>query len=139
MALSGRFHPLIVHFPIAMFVVAAWAEVVALASHDSRWRTVAVINLRAGALLALAAAIAGARLASALGFESSPLLQWHRWLGAAATVLTAAAAVATLRTAAESSRDVWIYRIALASAAIAVAATGHLGGLLVWGADFLRP
>ena len=139
MALIGRFHPLIVHFPIALVVVAAWAEVVALATHDSRWRTVAVINLRAGALLALAAAIAGARLASALGFESSPLLQWHRWFGVGATVLTTAAAVATFRTAAESSRDVWIYRMALASAAIAVAATGHIGGLLVWGADFLRP
>ena len=139
MALIGRLHPLIVHFPIALVMVAAWAEGVALATRDYRWRTVAVINLRAGALLALAAAIAGVRLASALGFESSPLLQWHRWLGAAATVLTAAAAVATFRTAAGSSRDVWIYRIALASAAIAVAATGHLGGLLVWGADFLRP
>jgi uncharacterized membrane protein len=139
MAIVGRFHPLIVHFPIALVMVAAWAEGVALATHDSRWRTVAVINVRAGALFAFAGAIAGWRLASTLGIDSSPLVQWHRGLGVAATVLTGAAAVATFRTSVGSLRDLWMYRISLASAAIAVAATGHLGGLLVWGADFLRP
>jgi uncharacterized membrane protein len=139
MALVGRFHPLIVHFPIALVIVAVWAEGVALATHDTRWRAVAVINVRAGALFAFAGAIAGWRLASTLGIDSSPLVQWHRGLGVAATVLTAAAAVATFRTRVGSLRDLWIYRIALASAAIAVAATGHVGGLLVWGADFLRP
>jgi uncharacterized membrane protein len=139
MALVGRFHPLIVHFPIALVMIAAWAEGVALATHDSRWRAVAVINVRAGALFAFAGAIAGWRLASTFGIDSSPLMQWHRGLGVAATVLTAAAAVATFKTRVGSLRDLWIYRIALASAAIAVAATGHVGGLLVWGADFLRP
>jgi len=139
MALVGRFHPLIVHFPIALVMVAAWAEGVALATHDSRWRAVAVINVRAGALFAFAAAIAGWRLAATLGIESSLLMQWHQWLGTAATVLTAAAAVATFRTGVGSLRGLWIYRIALASAAVAVAATGHVGGLLVWGANFLRP
>lgn len=139
MALIGRFHPLIVHFPIALVMVAIWAEGVAFATHDSRWRAVAVINVRAGALFAFTGAIAGWRLASTLGIASSPLVQWHRWFGVAATTLTAAAAVATFRTRDGSLRDPWIYRIALASAAIAVAATGHVGGLLVWGADFLRP
>jgi hypothetical protein len=33
----------------------------------------------------------------------------------------------------------WVYRITLFWAAGLVAVTGHLGGLLVWGADFLRP
>ena len=139
MALVGRFHPVIVHFPIALVMVAAWAEGVALATHDSRWRAVAVINVRAGALFAFAAAIAGWRLAATLSLDSSLLMQWHRWLGVAATVLTAAAAVATFRTGVGSLRGLWIYRIALASAAVAVAATGHVGGLLVWGANFLRP
>ena len=38
-----------------------------------------------------------------------------------------------------SSAQHWIYRLALLGAAALVAVTGHLGGLLVWGADFLRP
>ena len=139
MALVGRLHPLIVHFPIALVMIAAWAEGVAFTTLDSHWHAVAVINVRAGALFAFAAAIAGWRLAPTFGFESSRLMQWHGALGAAATVLTAGAAIATFRTGVGGVRGLWIYRIALASAAIVVAATGHLGGLLVWGADFLRP
>jgi hypothetical protein len=32
-----------------------------------------------------------------------------------------------------------MYQFALFGAAALVAVTGHLGGLFVWGADFLRP
>lgn len=135
MALIGRFHPLIVHFPIALVMVAAWAEGVAMATDDCRWRSVAVTNVRVGAASALAAVIAGWRLAASLGFQSSELLEWHRWLGAVAAALTAAAAVITFRT----ERHLRLYRIALFCAATLVAVAGHVGGLLVWGADFLRP
>jgi uncharacterized membrane protein len=139
MALVGRLHPLIVHFPIALVILAAAAEGAAAATRDWRWRTVAVINLRAGAAFAVAAVIAGWRLASAPGVESTPLLEWHRWLGAIAAVAAAAASVATSRGERPPSRDLWIYRIGLFCAATLVAVTGHVGGLLVWGADFLRP
>jgi uncharacterized membrane protein len=139
MALIGRLHPLIVHFPIALVILAAAAEGAAAATGDWRWRTVAVINLRAGAAFAVAAVIAGWRLASAPGVDSTPLLEWHRWLGAIAAVSTVAAAMATSRAERLSFRDLVIYRLALFGAAACVAVTGHVGGLLVWGADFLRP
>jgi uncharacterized membrane protein len=139
MGLVGRLHPLIVHFPIALVMVAAAAEGVAAATRDWRWRAVAVVNLRAGAAFAVAAAVAGWRLASAPGVEATPLLEWHRWLGALAALAAAGAAMATWRSDRWSSRDLWIYRFALFAAATCVAVTGHLGGLLVWGADFLRP
>ena len=139
MALVGRLHPLIVHFPIALVILAAAAEGAAAATGDWRWRTVAVINLRAGAAFAVAAVIAGWRLASAPGVESTPLLEWHRWSGAIAAVSTVAAAMATSRAERLSFRDLVIYRLALFCAATGVAVTGHVGGLLVWGADFLRP
>jgi uncharacterized membrane protein len=139
MALVGRLHPLIVHFPIALVMLAAAAEGAAAATGDWQWRTVAVINVRAGAAFAVAAVIAGWRLASASGVDSTPLLEWHRWLGAIAAVSTVAAAMATYRAERLSCRDLVIYRLALFLAATCVAVTGHVGGLLVWGADFLRP
>ena len=139
MALVGRLHPLIVHFPIALVILAAAAEGAAAATGDRRWRTVAVINLRAGAAFAVAAVIAGWRLASAPGVDSTPLLEWHRWLGAIAAISTVAAAMATSRVERLSIRDLVIYRLALFCAATCVAVTGHVGGLLVWGADFMRP
>src|SRR4030095_7465891 len=91
MALIGRFHPLIVHFPIALVMVAAWAEGVAIATDDRRWRSVAVINVRVGAAFAFASVIAGWRLAASLGFQSSALLGWHRWVGAVGALVAAAA------------------------------------------------
>jgi uncharacterized membrane protein len=139
MALVGRLHPLIIHFPIALVMLAAAAEGAAAATGDRRWRIVAVINLRAGAAFAVAAVIAGWRLASAPGVDPTPLLEWGGWLGAIAAVLTVATAMATSRVERLSFRGLAIYRLASFFAATCVAVTGHVGGLLVWGADFLRP
>ena len=139
MGLVGRLHPMIVHFPIALVMVAAAAEGVAAATRDWRWRAVAVVNLRAGAAFAVAAVVAGWRLASAPGVDATRLLEWHGWLGALAALVAAGAAIATWRSERWSSRALWTYRFALLLAATGIAVTGHLGGLLVWGADFLRP
>jgi len=62
---------------------------------DGGWRTVADRNVRAGAVFALLAAVAGWRLALVPGMERSPLVEWHRWLGTLAAAATLAAALAT--------------------------------------------
>jgi uncharacterized membrane protein len=138
MALTGRLHPLLVHFPIALVLVAAIAEVVALTTRFPEWHTVAVANVRAGAAFALASAGAGWLLASSRIVEASPALEWHRWLGLAGAVATVAAALATNEMD-RPRRRLWLYRIALFWAAVLVAVAGHFGAALVWGADFLRP
>ena len=81
MALIGRLHPLLIHFPIALVIAAAAAEGAALLTGDDDWRTVAVRNVRAGAGFALFAALAGWRLALTPEMEPSSLLEWHRWHG----------------------------------------------------------
>ena len=103
------------------------------------WRTMAVANVRAGAVFALGAAIAGWRLASSPGIEATSSLEWHRWLGTIAAVVVCGAALATAGARGRSPLALWVYRITLFWAAALVAVTGHFGGLLVWGADFLRP
>jgi hypothetical protein len=50
MAPIGQLHPLLVLFPIALVSIAAVAEVISTFSGEWRWRTVAVTNVRAGAL-----------------------------------------------------------------------------------------
>jgi uncharacterized membrane protein len=139
MAFIGRLHPLLVHFPIALVIAAAAAEVAAVLTSDGGWRTVAERNLRAGAVFALLAAMAGWRLALAPGMERSSLLEWHRWLGTLAAVTALAAVLGTPASVGRSPLRVWTFRIALLAAGALVTLTGHLGGLLVWGADFLRP
>ncbi len=138
MTLIGRLHPLLVHFPIGLVLIAAAAEVAALTTSLRDWRAVAVANVRAGAVFAIGAAIAGWRLASAPGMEATSLLEWHRWLGTVAAVAVVGAALATIGARDRSPVALWVYRITLLLAAALVAVTGHFGGLLVWGADFLR-
>jgi uncharacterized membrane protein len=81
MAFIGRLHPLLIHFPIALVISAALAEGAAMVTAQEGWRTVAVGNVRAGAVFAVLATIAGWRLALAPEMELSALLEWHRWLG----------------------------------------------------------
>ncbi|PYR56530.1 MAG: hypothetical protein DMF85_16330 [Acidobacteria bacterium] len=138
MALIGRLHPVLIHFPIALVIVAAAAEIAATVTDEERWRSAAVANVRAGAAFAVIAAIAGWLLVPALGIETTSLLRWHRWLGTGGAAVTLVAAFATYGGEGLSPLELWIYRIALFAAGALVAVAGHLGGLLVWGADFLR-
>jgi uncharacterized membrane protein len=138
MALTGRLHPLLVHFPIALILIAAIAELIFLVTRFPRWQTVAVANVRAGAVFAVGSAGAGWVLASSHIVEASPALEWHRWLGlmAAIAAITAALMAGKIDPPGKPQR---LYRIALFLAAAIVAVAGHFGAVLVWGADFLRP
>jgi uncharacterized membrane protein len=137
MALIGRLHPLLVHFPIALILIAAMAEIVAVTTRFPEWHRIAVPNLRAGAAFAIASAGAGWLLASSRIVEASAALEWHRWLGLMAA-LAAGAAALTTGDVGRSPRRLRLYRMALFSAAAFVAVAGHFGAVLVWGADFLR-
>jgi uncharacterized membrane protein len=139
MAFLSRLHPLLIHFPIALVIAAALAESAAMIGAEERWRTLAVGNVRAGAVFALLATVAGWWLAQAPEMEMSPLLEWHRWLGITTAGSAIAAALATGGVRNRSTSGVRMYRIALFVAGVLVAVTGHIGGLLVWGANFLRP
>lgn len=139
MTLIGHLHPLLVHFPIALVIVASAAEAAATVSSEERWRMLAIGNLRAGAAFALVATVAGWYFASGLGADTAPLLEWHRWLGTLAAVVTLAGAFAAPPAARRATRRLLVYRAALLTSGMAVAIAAHLGALLVWGADFLHP
>src|SRR5258708_26739904 len=95
MALMGRLHPLLVHFPIALILIAAVAELVAMATRMPEWRAVAVANVRAGAAFAIVAAVAGWLLGSSRLVEPSAGLEWHPWLGLSAASVAIPAALPT--------------------------------------------
>jgi uncharacterized membrane protein len=138
MTLTGHFHPLLVHFPIGLVLIAAVAELVAIVTGKEDWRVVAVTNVRAGAVFAGAAVLSGWLLAVSTVAADPSALAWHRWIGTTAAIVTLGAALATGNAERRSLAGRWLYHAALFGAAALVAVTGHLGGLLVWGADFLR-
>jgi uncharacterized membrane protein len=138
MTFISKFHPLLVHFPIALVLTAALAEVGMIATAGDTWRTIAVANIRAGAAMAIVTVMTGWLFAGA-GDDTTASLEWHRWLGVAGAAGAIAAALVSLRLSHSSRRLGWVYRCMLFVTALLVAVTAHLGGALVWGAGFLRP
>jgi uncharacterized membrane protein len=139
MSLIGKLHPLLVHFPIALVLSAAAAEIAAIRTRRGNWRAIAVANLRLGAAMGGLTLIAGWVLATAPSFEVTSSLTSHQWTGVAAVAATIGAALASRRSHIQSHRSLVVYQGALFGAAVLVAIAGHLGAALVWGPDFLKP
>ncbi|MEZ6013912.1 MAG: DUF2231 domain-containing protein [Planctomycetota bacterium] len=139
--LVGRFHPLVVHFPIALLLAAVPAALL------GRLRRGTDSGARAAWCADYCAAIgaAGAVAASALGWCAHEagagalhpdLLERHEWSGFAAAFL-ALAAVGAARAARRGHRFGRFHLPLLIAAAAVVSFAGHIGGMLVWGEDFL--
>jgi uncharacterized membrane protein len=130
-------HILVIHFPIALLFAAALGEFWGM------WRKKDHLDSTVRYCVQLSAG--GAVLAVALGWlhagiggfgTSSPsTLDLHKWLGTAAG--TWALAVAGL-SAWDAGRRRWLFRVALWSGAVLVAAAAHFGGILVHGEHFLE-
>lgn len=133
----GKFHLLMLHFPIALLVVAAVAE---------SWSVVRASRLPAPTvrfllLLGATSAVTTAALGwlhalSGYGAGMPRLLALHRWLGTAAGLWA-------IVTAVYSERDVRCgirtptTRAALFAGALLIGLTGHFGGMLTHGEEFL--
>lgn len=128
-AWAGRLHPLAVHFPIALLLVAAVAE----------W----VPTGRCAARPMVALGAAGAVVAAGLGWldaanirilpEMKEGLFLHRWIGTAAAAISVACAVSSRINGPVAQL---VYRITLIICAMLVAIGGHLGGELVYGEGY---
>ena len=139
MWLVAKLHPVLVHCPIGLVLTAAVTELLAIFKRRRAWRAFAIVNLRVGAAMGAITAVAGWALASTPLVEPTPLLMWHRWLGVAGALGALGAALLSTRCQVESQRSLLAYQVALFAATALVAIAGHLGGTLVWGADFLHP
>jgi len=138
---AGHWHPLLVHFPVALLLVAAVAEVLCMARRDGRYAEAARFMVAAAAWLSLPVAVTGFLRADALTLDAAQrsLFAVHRIAGIATPVLAFLAA--GLAEGTRRSGQVWeqmLYRIVLLLAAVAAGVAGHYGGQLVFGAGFFR-
>jgi uncharacterized membrane protein len=128
----GRFHPLVVHLPIALILLVPVMELV---GRDQRFP-----YLRASAPFVLVLALIGGIVASLLGWclgrsggFSGPLVTQHMWSGASLITLCWLCWVLRGR----GGRLEVIYWIALGAAVGAVAWTGYRGGQISLGENHL--
>ena len=133
----GRLHPLIVHFPISMLLLAAVLELFSIRNFNSSLRPGINVLVFTGAVAALLAALLGWQL-STQEETTGNTLQIHQWSGnitAAFGLITAGLLYLILKN--KPLRSIRIYRTILFFSALCVSIAGHFGASLTQGDDYL--
>ena len=131
----GRMHPLLLHFPIVLLVLAMLMDIFRFRpafKEEKIYQDLATLFWLSGALLAAFTAVMGLFLSREPGYSGTEL-QWHRWLGVGIAFM--AAVIYVFR------NDAW-YDPGMAKKASVILALfliigGHLGGDLSHGDDFI--
>jgi uncharacterized membrane protein len=123
----GRLHPMIVHFPISMLVVALFMEVLGRKSDSFRAGIRLLVFI--GAISAVVSVVFGLLLSNT-GDYGSDTLALHQWVGIGTMVFAGITALAYIK----QNR----FRKALLTfTVIGVTVAGHLGAGLTHGDDYL--
>ncbi len=123
------FHPLVVHFPIALFLFGVFLDVLGAKRQDSALRKFALWNLGFGAVGSIGAVFTGVSsfLLRGFAFEGVPLV--HFVLGLSTCILMCAGALMKRRNPEAGG----LYWLVVALAVTSVTVGGHLGMTLVYG------
>lgn len=129
--LIGHFHPLLVHLPIGILLLAILFELLpSWKSYRSLKRSVITI-LSIGSATAILSCITGYLLSQSGDYESD-IVGWHQWMGIVLTVYSLG--YVWMR----SRKEYKPYRKAFAFVLlILLMVTGHLGGTLTHGEGYL--
>jgi uncharacterized membrane protein len=130
----GRFHPLAVHFPIALFLLVPILELAGLNSRLSYLRLSAGFVLGLATVCAIVAAMLGWCLARSGGY-SGPIMTQHMWGGISLAAVCWLCWM--LRASANRPGLRFAYAAALATGVVLVVWTGYRGGQLSQGEDHL--
>ena len=126
----SNLHPATVHFPIALLLVAALTQVVAIARPSAGLESAVRVMVWGGAIGAIIAALFG-WIHTGLWFGGSATMQWHRWTGTGLAIIATVTAILGIRDSITSFRSM------LFICAAAVLAQGYWGAELAHGPDHL--
>ena len=134
----GTLHPAVLHFPIALGIVAAIVELWGAVRRDPGPSSFALTAVWFAAIVAVVTATSGWFNAEFLNRGLSLNLFLHRWIGIASAVLliTLAISGSIIRARPKTSLS-GAWRMALLATAGALGFTGHLGGSMVYGDGYI--
>ena len=134
--LLGRFHPLLVHFPIGLLVVALFFELLTIGGKRPGLREGINWMVYIGATFGVLAALLGWLLRTYDDY-SGDLVTNHENIGIATAVFSVITALLLWNTLNGKLGDYRLYRSGLVITVSLLAVAGHLGSSLTHGEDYL--
>ncbi len=134
--LLGRLHPLLVHFPIGLLVVAFFFELLTLGGKRTGLREGTYWMLYVGTAFAIFSALFGWLLRTQEDYIGE-LVDNHQYTGIATAVLALSTTILLLQTKKGKLPDFRVYRMSLTLTIILLSIAGHLGASLTHGEDYL--
>ena len=137
----GQFHPPSTHFPIALILAAALAELLYIITRKQNLLPTVRFLIWLAGLSAVVTMTLGLLDAAYMSFtpRRQGILNIHRILGIATAVLSVLLVlVLELRTVKQPNHPRMLLRVLLFTTAILVAFTGFFGGALVYGLGYYR-
>ena len=131
---AHSFHPLIVHFPVALLLVGAILEVLGARKRRPELRSAGFLNISVAAVISVAAIITGLTALFRQGMPISGVPLIHLSLGTTASIaMLLVAGVGWAENRKGAGRSTPLYWGLLGFAFLTVAAAGHFGSVLVFG------
>lgn len=127
--LIGRFHPLLVHLPIGILLLAALFYFLSLKEKFKALQPAVPVSILLGAVAAALSCISGFLLSQSGDYETG-LVNTHQWLGIALTVLAFICFYAVKK---QQPFAKWLIIVMV----MLIAVTGHYGGTLTHGEGYL--
>lgn len=134
----GRFHPIVVHFPIALLLLGGIMEAIAALYRPFRvLRHSTTVVFFLGSVSAAVAVVAGYLLSLEGGYDRG-LVRLHMWLGVSVLIGAIATTLLKVRSQRQRRRGVGpVYVGVLAATMGVVSVTGHIGGSLTHGSGYM--
>jgi uncharacterized membrane protein/mono/diheme cytochrome c family protein len=125
----GHFHPVLVHLPIGILLVAVLFQLLSQKEKYKSLGTAVGISLLVGVISAVLSCISGFMLSQSGDYDEQ-LVSRHQWLGIATTVISLLAYYLYKK---QKGFLKWVMPVL----AVLIIVTGHLGGSLTHGSDYL--
>ena len=133
----GRLHPMVIHFPLSLLILAAILEMITLRNYHSKWRHSINVLLWTGSFSAVLSAGLGYLLMIFDEYEGAGV-DIHQNLGIATAVLSVVCLWLSRKIGDQPVKAwLWSYRTTLSVTSVALILTGHYGASLTHGSDFL--
>ena len=136
----GRWHPLLVHLPIGILILAFAMAVVDRFRKKQIYDSAIRFSLLLGAIAAVVASITGYFLSRNGGYQAD-VLRFHQWLGIAVAVLSVVVFLLYLD---RPNPAKWLHRlrqqrfIFIFTVVVLLGLTGHFGGTLTHGEGYMK-